>query len=59
MLFEFRFFIVALLILTVPTEAKAYVDPGSGSLLIQFFLATVIGGVYHFRRWIGRLRWWR
>ncbi len=51
--------VVAAMILLTPQEAKAYVDPGSGSLLLQFCLAAAVGGIYHFRRFVGRLRWWK
>lgn len=40
-------------------EAKAYVDPGSGSLLIQFVLAAAVGVLFQLRSTIARLRWWK
>ncbi len=34
---------VFLFILTLPTEAQAYIDPGSGSMLLQILLGGVAG----------------
>jgi hypothetical protein len=33
----------------------AYIDPGSGTLLLQVILASVLGGVYSARAWIAGL----
>jgi len=30
----------------MPESVYAYLDPGSGSLLIQLLLGTVLGGIY-------------
>src|SRR5262249_28650386 len=37
------------------SNAYAYIDPGAGSMLLQIFLGTVIGGVIWFRNFIGDL----
>ncbi len=35
-----------------------YIDPGTGSLLLQFVLAAVIGGVIFFRNQLLRVTLW-
>ncbi len=36
----------------------AYIDPGSGTLLLQFLLAGVVGGVVFFRNQVVGLASW-
>ena len=36
----------AVLLLLLPGTASAYLDPGSGSYLIQIIIATFVGGAY-------------
>ncbi len=48
-----------MLFLMAAQEAKAYVDPGSGSLLIQFVLAAAVGVLFQLRSTLARLRWWK
>jgi len=36
----------------------AYIDPGSGSLLLQFLLAAVIGSIMFFRNQAGAVVQW-
>jgi len=33
----------------------AYIDPGSGSILLQFLIASVVGAAFYFRRFITTL----
>ena len=33
----------------------AYIDPGSGSILLQFLLASAVGAVFYFRRFVSSL----
>jgi hypothetical protein len=57
-----RFFaVVALLLVSLP--AQAYLDPGTGSLLVQGLLAAIAGGLVFIRAkwvslkdWLGRFR---
>ena len=37
------FLIVIALLVTTPTTAHAYIDPGSGSFVIQMIIAAVVG----------------
>jgi hypothetical protein len=39
-----------------PQEAHAYLDPGSGSLLIQIILASLLGAMYFLRRYWGKVK---
>lgn len=45
-----------LLLIVVPRDAQAYIDPGTGSLVWQLVLSTVLGGVFYARRTIGIVR---
>jgi hypothetical protein len=38
------------------TEAYAYLDPGSGSMMLQILLASVLGGLYAVRAYWRRVR---
>jgi hypothetical protein len=49
---------VALLSRALPTPAHAYVDPGSGALLLQILAAGVVGGLLTARRAIARAAQW-
>ena len=40
---------VALIIGTWGTDALAYLDPGTGSMLLQGLLATIAGGIFFIR----------
>lgn len=51
---------IALLLLAltlIPHPAHAYIDPGSGSLLLQSLIALVVGGWLAFRVFASKL--WR
>lgn len=39
------------LVLTVPSEALAYVDPGTGSYLFQLAVAGLLAGMFTLRRY--------
>jgi hypothetical protein len=34
---------------TLPSEAQAYIDPASGSYLLQILAAAALGGLFAFR----------
>ena len=51
--------LVAVLLLSSVSEAKAYTDPGSGALLWQLLLGAATGSLFYFRRfvdWFTRFR---
>ena len=33
----------------------AYIDPGSGSIILQFLIATLVGAAFYFRRVISNV----
>ena len=33
----------------------AYIDPGSGSILLQFLIATMVGATFYFRKFIAKI----
>ncbi len=41
---------LAIAFLFVSSPAMAYVDPGSGSLIIQMLIAASVGAVFYFRQ---------
>lgn len=48
------------LLLLCTLEARAYLDPGSGSYMMQVLLASLIGGLYilkvYFKRIVERIK---
>lgn len=46
--------VLILIALVVGLEARvsAYVDPGTGSLILQAVVGMVFGIMYYFRRWL-------
>jgi hypothetical protein len=52
--------IVALLLLLVPSLAHAYLDPGTGSYVLQLLIGTVLGGLFavgvFWRRVVGSIK---
>ena len=51
-----RVLVWLVLILVIPSEAKAYTDPGSGALIWQIAVAAFVGGIFYLRR---LLSWFR
>ncbi len=49
--------ILVILLLTSPSRASAYVDPGSGAFVYQAVYAAFLGGAFYFRKFLGRI--WR
>ena len=47
---------VALVTLLVPAPAMAYIDPGSGSMILQGIIAAVAGGLVGFKLFWHRAR---
>lgn len=47
-----RIFLISFLITIATTDtAFAYINPGSGSLLLQMLFAGFIGGLFYFRKY--------
>jgi hypothetical protein len=47
-------FVVALVLLALPRDAQAYLDPGTGSLIVQTIVAGVAAAAYGFRHYLMR-----
>jgi len=47
---------VGLGVLLLSSNAYAYLDPGTGSLLFQAFAALVLSAMVTFRAWVGALK---
>lgn len=41
--------VLALLVVLYPAAAHAYIDPGSGALVLQAIIAGVVGAAFYFR----------
>ena len=50
------FFICTLLYLVMPHNAHAYLDPGTGSLILQAIIVGFIGAVATAKLWYGRFK---
>jgi hypothetical protein len=46
--------VLAFLLAFLPADAQAYIDPGSGSLILQLVLSGIAGAAFMARRVIGR-----
>jgi hypothetical protein len=46
---------LTLVSILVPGTAHAYVDPSTGSILLQVLVAGVLGAAFTVRQWWGRL----
>ena len=55
-LVAFCFFILILQFIILPSSAYAYLDPGSGSLLLQMFIAFIAGSIFMIKLYWGRIR---
>lgn len=49
------FFLVLYLVL-FPKRAEAYLDPGTGSYVLQILLAAIFGGLFLAKSWWGSLK---
>lgn len=49
--YSIAYFSAVILITTVET-AQAYIDPGSGSLLLQMIISVIVGGLFYFRKFL-------
>lgn len=49
--------ILAILYIT-EKDALAYADPGSGALIWQMIVASMVGALFYFRKFLSKLRTW-
>ena len=49
-------FICSFGVLTFSSPALAYIDPGTGSMLIQVFAAAIFGALFTMKTWLGTLK---
>jgi hypothetical protein len=45
------YLLCTLLLLTIPRQAFAYLDAGTGSYIIQMLIAVVVGGLFIIKMW--------
>ena len=50
------FFVVIVFLLIWPPSVHAYIDPGTGSLVIQMVVAGVMAGLYLFKRYWTKIK---
>jgi hypothetical protein len=50
--------LTTILLVVISTDAEAYVDPGSGSMLAQLLLGGLMAALVMARTWWHRLRRW-
>jgi len=50
-----KLWLLAAALVVVP-DAHAYIDPGTGSVLIQGLIAVVVGGLFYLRTAWGRIK---
>lgn len=49
-------YLVFLLISFFPVNAQAYIDPGSGSFMIQMLFASIVGGLFTIKMYFQRIK---
>lgn len=50
------FFALILFQLVLPSTAYAYIDPGSGSMIIQFVIAALLGTLFAIKTFWNRIK---
>lgn len=50
-----RLVITSLILIGIEARAQAYIDPGTGALILQAIVAGFLGAVYFFRQRLARL----
>jgi hypothetical protein len=43
-------------VVTAPSPAFAYIDPGTGTMLIQVIVAAIFGALFTLKAWLGALK---
>ena len=43
-------------VVTAPSPAFAYIDPGTGTMLIQVIAAAIFGALFTMKAWLGALK---
>ncbi|MEE2962012.1 MAG: hypothetical protein VYA34_14855 [Myxococcota bacterium] len=52
-----RMFLAIFALLLLPTgNAHAYIDPGTGSFIVQMLIASILGAVFTVKLWIGSIK---
>lgn len=49
-------YLIMIFILAIPVNAQAYIDPGSGSFLIQMLFASIVGGLFTIKMYFQRIK---
>jgi hypothetical protein len=49
-------FIMSLICLVFPQKAYAYLDPSTGSYVVQIIIASLIGGLFAIKHYFARIR---
>jgi hypothetical protein len=44
--------LIAAVVAAVPTEAHAYLDPGTGSMVLQVIVAGILGAMFTFKSYV-------
>lgn len=50
-----NFPLIVLVITLLPKSAYAYLDPGTGSIILQVVLATIFGSLFAIKRYWGKI----
>ena len=55
---RFSLLTTALIVAFYPSSAFAYIDPGSGSLLLQIVMSAIFGGIFLARNFLAKTAAW-
>jgi len=50
------FVAIGLGVTTIPSPVAAYIDPGTGTMLIQVIAAAIFGALFTIKSWFGSLK---
>lgn len=48
--------VLALILILLPTNAHAYIDPGTGSIVLQFVIAGLVSGLYVIKKFWSNIK---
>jgi hydrogenase-4 membrane subunit HyfE len=54
--FKLAFFLMAVFVMVFPARAHAYLDPGTGSYILQVIAAVLFAGLFLIKTWWTQIR---
>lgn len=45
-----------IIFITLINEAKAYIDPGTGSIVVQVIVSIILGGIFFIKKFFNKIK---